>query len=205
MRATAAKPRHAHSLSEGMKTDPGFIQGLRDGKPHDWEKMYDLYKPWLALELRRRWRVADADDLVQEVFVEVSRKIDEFVPSVPGAFRGFLWRVAWCKANGQYRQSKVRGRNVGLDKVDLLDSNDHVRAFDQVEHLQLAEKELYRKLKRLSPATYAIFKDRTVEDLSYEELAIKHKMTVAAIGSRLTRFNKQLQVLRDEYRDAMSI
>lgn len=62
---------------------------------HSWSRLYELYSPLLRAWLGRyEVQTADADDLIQEVLMVVSRELPDFRHNGrTGAFRNWLRRI----------------------------------------------------------------------------------------------------------------
>ena len=74
-------------------TSTSLLQRLREQpQPHDWERLVDLYRPFLTGFLRGQGAGdADAEDLTQEILAVVVREMPAFRHSgCTGAFRAFL-------------------------------------------------------------------------------------------------------------------
>jgi len=77
-------------------TSTGLIRRVRDGDAAAWRELVDLYGPTLYSWCRRSDLNADeAADIVQEVFLNVSRAIKDFDhDQADSTFRGWLRRIA---------------------------------------------------------------------------------------------------------------
>src|SRR3954452_8185463 len=95
-------------------TRASLLLRLRDPRDHEaWVEFVDLYEP-VTYRLLRRHGLQDADarEVMQELFLAVSRNIDRWDPAKErGSFRGWLRRVArnlvinWLK----HRDRRVAG------------------------------------------------------------------------------------------------
>jgi RNA polymerase sigma factor (sigma-70 family) len=61
----------------------------------------------------------DTQDLVQDTLVRVFRKLQDFEPRHPGAFRDYVWTTLWNAVRDIARSSKRRGPVDPLDELDL--------------------------------------------------------------------------------------
>src|SRR5260370_361870 len=78
-------------------TRASLLLRLRDPQDHEaWVEFVTLYEPVTYRLLRRKGlQDSDARDVMQEVFLAVSRSIDRWDPAKErGSFRGWLQRVA---------------------------------------------------------------------------------------------------------------
>jgi RNA polymerase sigma-70 factor (ECF subfamily) len=77
-------------------TSQSLLDRLKGAKPSapDWQRLQGIYVPLIRAWLSRVPGLrADADDLVQEVFVVVVRELPSFVRRRDGAFRAWLRQV----------------------------------------------------------------------------------------------------------------
>src|SRR5208282_3840251 len=78
-------------------TRASLLLRLRDSQDHEaWMEFVSLYEP-MAYRLLRRHGLQDADarEVMQDLFMAVSRSIDRWDPAKErGSFRGWLRRVA---------------------------------------------------------------------------------------------------------------
>ncbi|AMV34452.1 RNA polymerase sigma factor [Pirellula sp. SH-Sr6A] len=80
-----------------IDTRESLLIRLRDRQDREaWEQFIEIYRPFLfRLARSRGFQEADSSDLVQEVFLAVSRKVHEFVPDPErGKFRAWLGTIA---------------------------------------------------------------------------------------------------------------
>src|SRR5437879_3802396 len=121
-------------------TRASLLFRLRDSQDHEaWVEFVSLYEP-MAYRLLRRHGLQDADarEVMQELFMAVSRSIDRWDPAKErGSFRGWLRRVA---RNPIINRLKQRERHViatgGSDLQTMLDmlpaeSGPETAEFDQ--------------------------------------------------------------------------
>src|SRR5436190_4436923 len=121
-------------------TRASLLLRLRDPKDHEaWVEFVDLYEP-VTYRLLRRHGLQDADarEVMQELFLAVSRSIDRWDPAKQrGSFRGWLRRVTrnlvinWLK----HRERRVIATG-GSDLQTMLemlpaDSGPETLEFDQ--------------------------------------------------------------------------
>jgi RNA polymerase sigma-70 factor (ECF subfamily) len=125
----------------------------------------------------------DADDVTQQVFLQVLRKIGQF--SGQSQLATWLYRVGVNECLQHLRRS-------GRHRIALLE-HDPVYRFaggtQQSEHAELLE----RSLQRLDPDLRALFLLREVENLSYREIASALDVSEGTVASRLNRARRLLR------------
>lgn len=89
-------------------TSISLIDHAREGQPKAWSDLVCLYAPLVA-----RWcqqykiQSCDADDVVQEVFISVSRHLVNYgQTSTENSFRGWLWTIARSKIMDHLRKRR---------------------------------------------------------------------------------------------------
>jgi RNA polymerase sigma factor (sigma-70 family) len=136
----------------------------------------------------------EAEDLAQEVFVEVYQSV--------GSFRGdaslntWLYRIATTKALGSIRKAKAKKRFSFLGRlfgeVDVPDVADFEHPGVVLEQKEMAGV-LFKRINELPENQRAAYTLAQVEGLSYQEVAAVMEMSVSAIESLLFRAKQNLK------------
>ena len=170
-------------------TRPSLLLRLRDPRDHEaWVSFIALYEP-TAYRLLRRHGLQDADarEIMQELFLAVSRSIDRWDPDKErGSFRGWLRRVT---RNLLINWLKRRARGAIVAGTDMQALLDMVPADDGAESAEF-DRELRRALfhraaeqvrREVQPTTWQAFWETNVLGTSLADAAVKLGMTVGAI------------------------
>ena len=74
-------------------TASSLLEGLKSGSGVAWQRLARLYGPLVYGWCRRKGlRAQDAEDVVQDVFLTVARRVEGFRHDEPDAtLRGWLW------------------------------------------------------------------------------------------------------------------
>ncbi len=120
----------------------------------------------------------EAEDVLQEVFLQVYRSLPTFDPS-KGTFTTWLYRITvnHCLS----RRRKRRLLMVSLEKVPPLALTEHSSFQDRLED----EEAVRRALSRLSEKLRAVVVLRYYLELSYAEIAQILNIPVGTVKSRL--------------------
>jgi RNA polymerase sigma-70 factor (ECF subfamily) len=125
----------------------------------------------------------DADDLLQQVFLQVFRSLSQF--SGQSRFETWLYRVS-VNESLQHLRKQRRRRWVSLEG-DFMDRQpDQERDFDHKELMEHA-------LARLEPELRSLFLLREVEKQSYAEIAAVMQIPEGTVASRLSRARQLLK------------
>ncbi|MDA3816822.1 MAG: sigma-70 family RNA polymerase sigma factor [Prolixibacteraceae bacterium] len=136
----------------------------------------------------------DTDDVVQDVFIEAFRSVDNF--RADSKISTWLYRIAINKSLNFMRDNKRRKffQSVGaVDAPDIADE-DHAR---EMPYNTLIEKEradiLHKAIDSLPKNQRTAFVLSKYEELSYAEIAEVMQTSVSSVESLLFRAKKNLQ------------
>ncbi len=139
----------------------------------------------------------DAEDLAQEVFIEVYRSI--------GNFRGgaklstWLYRIAVTKSLDFLRKKKAQKRIQFVKSLFGMDEEERQIADYKIAHphLQLEQQErlnvLHRAIAQLADNQRIAFTLNKFEDLSYKEIAAVMDVSLSSVESLIHRAKKNLK------------
>jgi RNA polymerase sigma-70 factor (ECF subfamily) len=130
----------------------------------------------------------EAEDVLQEVFLQVHRSLSTFEPS-KGAFTTWLYRVTVNQCLS--RQRKRHLHIISLEKVAPLSLTEHRSFQDQLED----EEAVRQVLSRMSEKLRTVVILRHYLELSYAEIAQILNIPVGTVKSRL---DLALKTLRQE-------
>ncbi len=166
----------------------GDLQAFRD--------IYDAYSGFVFnVALRVTRHREDAREITQEVFVTVHNKLKSF--RYQSSLRTWMYRVT-VNASLNYikKHASLKSRTVAYD--DALGSSysrDYMAEKSEREH---NEGVINRLLGVLTPEQRACIVLRSMEGLSYEEMADVLAIDVNAVRSRLKRAREKLLSVRKE-------
>ena len=154
-------------------------QGDRDAQRRLYERCH-----------RRVYRLAvrmvglqDAADVTQNVFLQLYRKIGQFVGKAK--FETWLYRLA-VNESLQHLRKRSRWKFLSILHEPMSRERRKNRS-DEIREV------LDRALERLEPELRSIFILREVEGLSYRDIAESLKIPEGTVGSRLNRARRELR------------
>lgn len=188
---------------DGGTTNAGLLERVADWGDHPaWSEFYERYD--LAI---RRWcgtfalDPATADDLRQQIWIELAHRMLDYRYDPGGTFRGWLARLCRCRALDLLRRRKV-------DRVQLLDDDpDGERALALVPGIDaeqdagddrpvlLAEGERVQAAvrRRVDPRTWQAFWRIAVEGGTVRETADELGMSYASAFAAHRRVIERLR------------
>jgi RNA polymerase sigma factor (sigma-70 family) len=161
-----------------VKVKKEFIDGCLKGEYASQKELYDALLPYLnALCGRYLNDTSLRQDILQESFVVIFKKIEQFDPQ-KGAFHSWASRIV---INNCLKQNKSAMRFVQLQ----LDK--HEESVDPEVVSQLSNEELIRFLKTMPQKYYEVFNLFALEDFSHEEVGEILGIKVSLSRKRLAR------------------
>ena len=183
-------------------SEKALVDGLRAAREDAYEELILRYQqPVYNTVYRMLNDPNDANDVVQDVFFKVFRRIHAFRGE--SSLKTWIYRIAVNEAcnRRRYFQRHIRqelaldaGSTEGWNPEDTLASEgrspfDEVLGREQHELLQYA-------LSRINPVYRAAVILRDIEELSYEEIADVLQIALGTVKSRILRGR---EALRAEY------
>lgn len=160
----------------------------------DWERFVKLYTPLL-----RHWAgklatdAADADDLVQDVFVQLVQHLPEFRYDPGKRFRGWLWTVTLNKWRERCRRRSV-AVPAGDSRLDGVACPDVAAEADEVEYRQyLVVRALQIMEAEFQPVTWRAFQETAQGGRPASEVAAELGITENAVYLAKSRVLRRLR------------
>lgn len=179
-----------------------LIQGLRAGDEAAFRYLVDTYRDRVfntALGIVQN--AEDAEDVSQEVFIQVYRSI--------GSFKGesklstWLYRIATTRSLDLLRSRKSKKR-FGLLQRLFGDGNEPVMELPDFNHpgVTLDRKEnaarLFKAINRLPENQKIAFTLHKLEDLSYQEVSQVMQTSLPAVESLMHRAKQNLKKMLEK-------
>ena len=172
-----------NDLTDVSAIDAAVLAGCRSGERGARQCLYELSHRQVYQLMVRMVGFQDAEDVTQQVFLQVFHKIDQFAGH--SKFETWLYRLAVNEALQHLRKERRwKFRTLSRDPVSR-----HKPEEERDEHQEL----LQQALLRVEPELRSIFVLREVEGLSYREIAEAIEIPEGTVGSRLNRARRDLQ------------
>ena len=168
------------------------IKKAAGGDMASFEEIYRVSSSYVfSVAYRVTGNHADAEEVTQDVFLKVYRKLGTF--GFKSAFSTWLYRIAMNTAINLYRKkAKERGRNLpfddGIDTVESPSGKQLEGALEKDDN----EKLVRSMLESLPESQKACVVLRDIEGLKYEEVASVLGINLNTVRSRLNRARARL-------------
>lgn len=186
--------------------DEELVERAQEGEYAAFEEIVRRYQDKayrLAFSLMKD--ESDAQDVVQEAFLNMYRKLDTFEGR--SKFGSWMYRVVTNAALMRLRAQKRRGE-VSLEEDDTEFREDdyyvatvpewRVRADEAAENRELRDK-IIEAVDELPPKYQTVFLLKEVEGLSLKEIAEVLELSVGGVKSRLHRARLHLRATLESY------
>jgi len=158
-----------------------------------WQEFFDTY--WkLIYSVARKSGLSDAEaqDVVQETIITVSRKIDKlrYDPSV-GSFKGWLLHMTRWRIADQFRKRQPQladlptidedRRTAPIDRIPGPEGFSLDETWDEEWRAHLLEAAMDRVKRRIDPRQYQIFDCYVVREWSAQKVAEQLRVNIAQV------------------------
>ena len=195
MRSTPTRLSNTPRRAKGVEADGRLIQRLKAGDQEALETIFNLYSAKLYNVAQRiLGEMADAEEVIQDVFLTVYRKANMFQGN--SQFSTWLYRLTVNAALGKIRQSKKhkaveyeeflpKFQNDGHHAVrPVIDWSDTL--YEKYANHELQQL-LSRALDQLKPIDKSVVVLSDLEGMTDKEIAETLDLTVSAVKTRLHR------------------
>jgi RNA polymerase sigma-70 factor (ECF subfamily) len=173
-------------------TEKEAIEGAKLGDPRYFETLYYLHRRHVyRLCLRITRNTAEAEDLTQDVFLQLFRKVATFRGD--SAFSTWLHRVAVNEVLAHMRRNRNRAPHESLESQREDGVSNEIGAPDNRLAVSVDRIVLQRLISLLPPGYRIIFVLHDVEGFEHKEIA---RMMRCSVGNSKSQLHKARLKLR---------
>jgi RNA polymerase sigma-70 factor (ECF subfamily) len=180
-----------HVSAEFIAEDKA-ISGAQKGDPRCFESLYNRHRRHVySLCLRMSRNTAEAEDLTQEVFLQLFRKVSTFRGD--SAFSTWLHRVAVNVVLMHLRKKSLPMSSEPLDSQPLDRAKNEIGITDETLAVSIDRIVLERSVNSLPPGYRVVFLLHDVEGYEHKEIA---RMMQCSVGNSKSQLHKARLKLR---------
>ncbi|HEX4876188.1 MAG TPA: RNA polymerase sigma factor [Chitinophagaceae bacterium] len=170
-----------------------LIKGCMEGNRRMQEELYRRFSPRMyAVCLRYAGNAEEAEDILQEGFIKVFKKLDSFRGD--GSFEGWIRRIFVNTAIEHFRRKRY------LMPVTEKEENTLEGKYTSVLD-ELGAKDIMALIQELSPGYRTVFNMYVVEGYTHKEIADMLGISEGTSKSQLSRAKVILQDMVKNYLD----
>ncbi len=177
---------------DDQQMNEGVVHAAIKGDRDALSLLWDESRRWVAaVILAHKPREADLEDLLQQVAMQICRKISTL--DEPRAFRGWLRTIAINIARAEGRKTTRRKRSM-LRLVGLEPMSDRTRDLaDEVAQASEESNRVYRAARSLPAGYREPVLLRCLQSMSYEQIGDAMGLPVTTIETRIARGRRMLR------------
>lgn len=170
-----------------MISETDLIEGCIKGDRKMQHELYQRFAPKMyGVCLRYAANAEEAEDMLQEGFIKVFRKLDSFRSE--GSFEGWVRRIFVNTAIEQFRRKNYL--QPITDREEATMEGKYLSVLDN-----LAERDIIGLVQQLSPGYRTVFNMYVVEGYTHKEIAGALNISEGTSKSQLSRAKSILQSL----------
>ncbi|HMS66123.1 MAG TPA: RNA polymerase sigma factor [Ignavibacteria bacterium] len=184
-----------------IKDESEVIKQLVLGDEKAFKSIFKLYRNMVYnTALGFLTNVNDAEDITQEVFIQVFRSIEQFKEE--SKLSTWIYRITITKCLDLIRKRKTKKRFAFI--VDIFDKNEkeYFINYDhpgvETENRELS-KTLFREIDKLPENQRIAFVLNKIEQLSYKEISEVMETSISAVESLIFRAKANLKMRLEKF------
>lgn len=182
--------------------DDALVERAQSGDLQALEELFNRYRNQVfSLSYRMTGSAPEAEDLCQEIFVQVMRKIGSFQGR--SSFSTWLYRVAMNRSRDYLRRKKRSPELLSQEGVvpEPADPGRGSGGLESVAIASEAQRIVQEALVQLPLSLRAPLVLHELEGLQYSEVAVMLKLPVGTVKSRIFRARIKLAELLEPHKE----
>ncbi|MEA3444710.1 MAG: sigma-70 family RNA polymerase sigma factor [Bacteroidota bacterium] len=175
-----------------------LIKGVMKRQRKAQKELYKRYAPLMrAICMRYTHNFADAEDIVQEGFIKIFTKIDQF--SGTGNFEGWMKKIFINTTINQLKKNRNILFHYDINEIrsDTDDINpsheDYFSTKTNIVDVDFSEEEILKIINKLPDGYRLVFNLFAVEEMSHKEIATMLSISISTSKTQLFRARKTIQ------------
>jgi RNA polymerase sigma factor (sigma-70 family) len=165
-----------------------MIQGCIRQNPAAQKALFDTYAgKMMGVSLRYARNEADAEDILQDTFIKVFRKISQYQHN--GSFEGWIRKIVVNTALKKYSVNRYTKERSNVDTSEY----EHLQTEDPEVYTDLSEKEILEMIHALPDGYRMVFNLYVIEGYRHEEIAEMMGIQSGTSRSQLAKARWMLQ------------
>ncbi|MBN1973301.1 MAG: sigma-70 family RNA polymerase sigma factor [Sedimentisphaerales bacterium] len=161
---------------ESQKQLENIVIRCKSGQREAFEQLFELYQPRLKYYVRRLNSNSETDDILQDIWIKVFRKIRKLKEN--SSFPIWLYRIARNEVFLRFRQNEKF--------VELPEETEHPECKeDNYEFSAEDAQKLHNALNKIQPYHREVLTLSFIEQMTYEQIAEVIGCNIGTVRSRI--------------------
>lgn len=182
--------------SAKISADEDIVLGCKRGRAKAQSLLYDKYcGAMLGIAMRYSDNQTEAEDVLQEAFLNIFKKIESFEGKNEGSLTLWIKTIVINAALTNNRKNKKHNFTDDVDDFKIADEEDRYNFGESIEDLQnIQVAKIMSALKELPIGYRTVFNLYVVEGYSHQEIAEILEVSENTSKSQLSKARKFLKV-----------
>lgn len=185
-----------------MNIDKTTVENAASGDMTAFRQIFTAYGDFVySTALRVVGNSHDAEEVVQNVFISIHKKIKKF--NFEASLKTWIYRITTNQAINYAKKSTA----LKTKKIHYINNTENTLADNSAVYTQLDSQTkadgIDRMLDILTPEQKACLLLRSKEELSYKEISDILEISIDSVRSRIKRAREKLMSKRKDFTDAM--
>jgi len=174
-----------------MRLDSKIIKDCKKGKASAQEKIYDLYSgAMLGICARYSNDIMEAEDILQESFIKVFKKISNYDFASIASFSAWIKKIVVNTALNHIRDNKKHRIFENIDhEADLYIHEQEIEEYN----INISQKEILELIQNLPRGYKIVFNLYVFEKYTHQDIATELDISVNTSKTQLFKARKLLQ------------
>ncbi|WP_088072830.1 RNA polymerase sigma factor [Gottfriedia luciferensis] len=174
-----------------MESDEQLVKNILNGNKQQFKELILRYQSKVfAVALKVSTNQKDAEDISQEVFLQLYRSLENF--SGESTFATWIYRITMNKAI-DFKRKQVRLQEHETGELNATIPGKNILSPEEALLKNIDKELIHSYLIELPPAYSDVLKLYYFEELTYGEIALKLNVAVKTVESRLYRAKRLLK------------
>ncbi len=179
-------------VSDGIHNLSNLVGSARSGNKASLEELASLFhKKIFRFVYYRTSSRMDAEDLTQEIFVEMSRSLGRLKD--PASFKAWLYRIALNRVRDFHRKKKVMSFLTATEALEDMEAAGNSQ--NALDHIMKKEfwQQFHGLTRKMSRKEREVFILRYVDQLGFKEIAETLRNSESTVKTHLYRALKKFK------------
>ena len=169
---------------ESEKKLENIVIRCKCGQREAFEELFEHYQPRLKYYIRRLDTSGETDDILQDIWIKVFRKIRKLKDN--SSFPIWLYRIARNEVFGRFRQNEKFSELPDEQELAEYVDDNHEFSAEDAEHLHNA-------LNKIQPYHREVLTLSFIEQMTYEQIGQVIGCSIGTVRSRIFYAKKSLR------------